>query len=153
MGRRHMVGIAGHSIADKLGVDLGAPRLGPLVFFEHDDAGAFAHHESVAILVVGSTGAFRLIVEVRRQGARLSKAGDPERAEGILGTAGKHDVRIIHGNHSSRVTDRMSTSRASGNDRVIRSHQAVADRNLARDEVYEPPMDEVRAYPPGSLFM
>ena len=46
-GRRGDVeGVARHAVADQLGIDLGAARLGVLVLLQHDDAGALAHDES-----------------------------------------------------------------------------------------------------------
>ena len=39
---------------DQLAVDPGAARPGMLEFLEHDDAGAFAQHEPVAVAVVGA---------------------------------------------------------------------------------------------------
>ena len=50
------IGVAGQAVADHLGVDARAARLGVLEVFQHDDAGALAHDEAVAILVVGARG-------------------------------------------------------------------------------------------------
>ena len=60
-----VVGIARQAVADHLGVDVRAARLGVLEVLQHDDAGALAHHEAVAVLVVGARGLLRLIVEGR----------------------------------------------------------------------------------------
>ncbi len=57
--RRDMIGVARKPVADQLGVDFGAARLGVLVFLEHDHAGALGQHEAVAVLVVGPRGACR----------------------------------------------------------------------------------------------
>ena len=65
-GRGDVVGIARQAVADQLGVDLGAARFGVLERFEHHDAGALAHHEAVAVLVIGARGALRLVVESGR---------------------------------------------------------------------------------------
>ncbi len=64
MRRGDVVGVARQAVADDFGVDLRAARLGVLVFLEHDHARALAHHEAVAVLVVGAAGAGRLVVEV-----------------------------------------------------------------------------------------
>ena len=40
-----------HAVADDLGEDRGAAPLGEFQFLEHQDAGAFADHEAVAVLV------------------------------------------------------------------------------------------------------
>ena len=59
MRRGHMIGVARQAIADHFGIDLRAARLGVLIFLEHDHAGAFAHDEAVAVLVIGAAGAVR----------------------------------------------------------------------------------------------
>ena len=60
LGRRgDVVGVAGQAVADDLGIDLGAARLGVLQLFENDDAGALAHDEAVAVAVIGARGLFR----------------------------------------------------------------------------------------------
>ena len=73
--RGDVVGVARQAVADHLGIDVRAPRLGVLEFFQHDDAGALAHDEAVAILVVGARGLLRLIVEggARAPGRRRSR--------------------------------------------------------------------------------
>ena len=81
MRRGDVIGVARQAIADDLGINLGAARLGVLIFLEHDDAGALAHHEAVAILVIGAAGLFRLVVEIGAERARLGEAGDTERAD------------------------------------------------------------------------
>ena len=52
-GRGDVVGVARQPVADDLGVDLRAARPRVLELLEHDDAGPLAHHEAVAVLVVG----------------------------------------------------------------------------------------------------
>ncbi len=47
--------------------------------------------------------------------------------------------------HPRRVADRMRAGRAGGDHRMVGAHQPVFDRDLARDEVDQPAVDEVRA--------
>ena len=57
LGRRgDVIGVARQAVADHLGIDARAARLGVLQLFQHDDAGALAHDEAVAVLVVGARG-------------------------------------------------------------------------------------------------
>jgi hypothetical protein len=56
MGRGHVVGIARQAIADHFGIDLGAAGFRVLVFFEHDNACALAHHKTVAVLIIWTAG-------------------------------------------------------------------------------------------------
>ena len=46
----------------------------------------------------------------------------------------------------------MRAGRTGRHDRVVGAHQAVFDADLARDQVDQPPVDEVRADPARSLF-
>ena len=73
-----MIGIAAHAISDQFAVNLCAACLGVLVFFKDNDAGAFAHDESVTILVPRAAGRFRGIV------ARAQCAGGGKVAMPIL---------------------------------------------------------------------
>ena len=58
-----MISVARESIADELGINPGAPALGVVISFEHDDARALAHHEPVSIAVVRAGRTFRRIIE------------------------------------------------------------------------------------------
>ena len=79
MRRGDVVGIAREAVADDLGIDLRATRLGVLVFLEHDDPGAFAHHEAVAVLVIRSARLGRTIVHAHVERAGLRET-PPRRA-------------------------------------------------------------------------
>ena len=70
-----MIGVAGQAVADQFGIDLGATRLGVFEFFQDHHAGALAHHEAVAIFVVGARGALPGVIvaggqRVQRREAR-----------------------------------------------------------------------------------
>ena len=131
MRRGDVIGVARQAIADDFGVDFRAARLGMLIFLEHDDAGALAHDEAVAVAVVGAAGLFRRVVEVGAERPRLGEAGNPDRADGRFGAAGQHDVGIVVLDHPRRVADRMRAGRAGGDDRVVGAHQAIFDARPA----------------------
>ena len=111
MRRGDVIGVAGQAVADHLGIDFRAARLGPLIFLEHDDAGALAHDEAVAVLVIGPARPLGLVVEVGRERPRLGEAGDADRADRRLGAAGEHDVGIVH--RGSSAPRRRSNGRRS----------------------------------------
>ena len=58
----HVEGVAGHAVADHLGVDRRAAAPRELQLLEDEDAGALAEHEAVAILVERPAGALRVVV-------------------------------------------------------------------------------------------
>ena len=152
MRRGDVIGVAGQAVADDLGVDFRAARLGMLIFLEHDDARALAHDEAFAVLVVGPAGLLGPVVEGGVERARLGKAGDAERVDRALRAAGEHDVGIAVLDHPRGVADRVRAGRAGGDDRMVRAHQPIFDRDLARREVDQPAVNEMRADPPRPLF-
>src|SRR4051812_47919988 len=119
MRRGDVIGVARQTIADQLGVDLRSPRLGMLIFLEHDYASALAHDEAVAILVPRAASLIGLVIEVRAERPGLGETGNSERADGGFRSAREHDVRVAVLDHPSGVADRMRTRRASGDDRMI----------------------------------
>ena len=76
-GRRgHVVRVAGHAVADHLGVDRARrARFASSSSSRIEDAGAFAEHEAVAILVERPAGARRIVVA--RATARAARAKPP----------------------------------------------------------------------------
>ena len=81
LGRRgDVVGVAGQAVADDLGIDLGAARLGMFQLFEDDDAGALAHDEAVAVAVIGTRGLFGRVVAIGRERAAGGEAGERQAA-------------------------------------------------------------------------
>jgi hypothetical protein len=150
--RRDVIGVARHAVADHLAIDLGAALLGALIFLQHDNAGALAHDEAVAILVVRTARLFRLVVAGGKR-ARLGEAGDAERAERAFGAAGEHHVGIVEHDHARGVADRVGAGGAGGDDRVIGAHQAVFDRDLAGNEVDQATVHEMRADAARPLFV
>src|SRR5258708_29746544 len=68
-GCRDVMSITAEAITDDLGINLGTALLGVLVFFQNDDAGAFAHDEAVTALIPGPRAGRRIVVISGRQGA------------------------------------------------------------------------------------
>ena len=86
-----MVGIGAHADTGNAGEDVRATLLCVREAFEHEDAGALAHHETVAVLVERAGGGGGVVVALA-QGMHVGKAGEGERADRFVGTAGQHDV-------------------------------------------------------------
>src|SRR3546814_6918970 len=74
-----------------------------LIFLEHDDARALAHHEAVAALVIGAARLFGGVVAAHVQRARLREARDADRADRRFGAAREHDVGVAVPDHPRRV--------------------------------------------------
>jgi len=143
LGRRgDVIGVARHAIADDLAIDLRPARLRMLQLLEHDHAGALAHDEAVAILVIGARGPLRLIVEGRAQRPAGAEAGDGQPRDRRFGAARHHHVGIAQRDQPRGVADRMRAGRAGGHDRVVRPLQAMADRDMAGSQVDDVAGDE-----------
>src|SRR3546814_14847453 len=74
---------------DQLAVDPGAARDRLVVVLEHEDAGAVAHDEAVAVAVPGARGLLRLVVA---GGQRLHRAEAAERGRSEERRVGKECV-------------------------------------------------------------
>ena len=147
LGRRgDVIGVARQAVADHFGIDLGAARLGVLVLLEHDDAGALAHDEAVAVLVVGPRGLGRRVVEAGRQRAAGGEAGDRDAADRRFRAARHHHVGIAERDQARRVADRVRAGRAGGHDRMVRPLQAVLDRHVAGGEIDQAAGNEERRH-------
>ena len=151
--RGDMIGIARKTVADDLRIDARATRFGMVQRFEHDGAGALAHHEAVAIPVERARALRRLVVEARRQGATGAEAGDPDAVDGRFGAAGDHDFGIFKRDQSRRVADSMRPGRAGGHAGMVRPAQSMLDRHIAACKVDESSGDEERRYAPRTLLV
>ena len=148
-----MIGVAGHAIANHFAIDFGAARLGMFIFFQADDACALAHHKAVAVLVIGPGCGGRIVVALGRQSLGLSKTGDSDRTDGRFRATGQHHIGVIESDHPRGITNTVSAGRTGSHNRVIRSHQTIFDRNLARNEIDQPSVDKMRADPARSAFV
>ncbi len=144
--RGDVVGIARQAVADDLGVDAGAARLRVLEFLEHDDAGALAHDEAVAVAVLGARGACRLVVEARstapwrRQSRRcaMRQTGDSA-PPATMTSASPSAIRRAASPMACAPVEQAVTTAWFG------PLQAVLDRDLAGGEVDQAAGNEERA--------
>src|SRR5690606_27898864 len=89
----HVEGIGAGAEAGELAVDARAALLRGLVFLQHQDAGAVAEHEAVAVLVPGPRGAGRIVVAGRHR-AHRAEARDRGRRRAEFGAARDHRVGV-----------------------------------------------------------
>src|SRR5207248_9842229 len=72
--RRDVVRVARHAVAGDFAVDPRAAGDGALALFDNDDAGPFAHYESVALQVPGPRGVLGIVVAGRQRAHRGESA-------------------------------------------------------------------------------
>ena len=139
-----VIGVARQAIAVDFAIDFRAARLGVFVFFEHHDAGAFAHDEAVAVLVVGARGLLRRVVKAGGKRAAGGEAGNAQAADRGFRAARQHHVGIVERDQTRRVADGMRAGGAGRDDRVIGPLVADADRDIAGDQIDQPSGNEER---------
>ena len=143
-----MIGVAGQAVADDLAIDAGAARQSVLALLDHDDAGALAHDEAVAVAVIRARGRGRPVVEMGGQRLGGCEAGNGDAADGRFRTAGDHHVGIAEGNQPGRIADGVRAGGTGGDHGMVRPLEAVADRHVAGGEVDQATGNEERADPP-----
>ena len=98
-----------------LAEDRRATRVGRLPLLEHEDGGALAHHEPVAI------GVERAARARRRQRGHVPEAGHRRRGARRLGAARDDRVGEAPGDEAGGVPDGVGSGRARGADRLVRA--------------------------------
>ena len=93
--RGDVEGVAGKAIALNFAINLGAARLGMLEFFQHDHAGALAHHKAIAVLVIRPRCLLRRVVEAGGERAAGIEAGNADAADGGFRAARQHHIGVI----------------------------------------------------------
>ena len=113
------------SVADELGIDLGAAGLGALEFLEHNRAGATGDDEAIALGVVGSACLGGGRVKLRRHRFHGVEQNRKRPVE-LLEAAGEHHVLLAPLDHLRRVADAVRGRRAGRGDRIV--HAADLER-------------------------
>ena len=117
-GRHHVVAVGGRAVADDLGVDLGAARLGVLELFQHQHAAAAGDHEAVAVDVVGARGLVRRVVVLGRHRAHGVEQ-HRQRPVQLFAAAGEHHVLLAPLDMFGGVADAVRGGRAGRRDRIV----------------------------------
>ena len=152
-GRGDVIGVAGQAIALHLAIDLRAARLGMFQFFQHHDAGALAHHEAVAVLVVGTRRLVGRVVEGGGQRAAGIEAGDAEPADRRFRAARHHHIGIVQRDQPRRIADGMRAGGAGRDHGMVGALEAKLDGDIAGDQIDQPAGNEERRQAPRALFM
>ena len=83
LGRgRDVIGIAGQAVAHDFSINLRAALFRVLVFLEHHDAGALAHHETITVLVVRPRCDGRIVIVLGGHRAQRTEAAHGQPVDG-----------------------------------------------------------------------
>ena len=144
-------GIGTHSIAHDFRQDTSATLAGMFQFFKHQDAGAFADHEAVAVEIPGTRGALRFVVACRKR-AHSREPADAHGSDAGFGAAANHDIRVAALDQPERIADRMCAGGAGCRGGGVRAFRAVADGDVAGGQVYDGGRNKERGDAPGAMF-
>ena len=151
MRRGEVVGVGADTVSGELAVNRGTALLRVLEFFDHDDTGAFAHDESVAVPVERARGLFRIVV-AEAEGLHVGEAREAAGADGGFRSAADHAVGIAKFDHPPGFTDVVVRGRAGGDDGHVRAHEAVLSGDHAAGDVGDHHRDEEGRDAAGALF-
>ena len=102
--------------------------------FENQRAGAFAHHEAVALFVERPRGVVRVVVAPRKR-SHIAETGQRAVANRRFGAAGDHRVGLAVLQEVESEAQRVRRRRAGRNRRSIRALRSGANRNVAGGHV------------------
>ena len=106
-GRRsHVMRIGGEAVTGQLAINFRAAGLRVLELFDDENAGAFAHDETVPVAIERARRALRLVV-ARAQRLHRGKTGKADRDDRRFGAAREEDVGVAEFNHAPRFADRV----------------------------------------------
>ena len=97
---------------------------------EHQDAGALADDEAVAVLVEGPAGGAGVVVAAAERAQRV-EPGDAEVGDRRFAAARDHRVALAVADVVEGGADAVRAGGARGGDRVVRALGPVDDRDVA----------------------
>ena len=118
-----------------------APRARACSILQHDDAGALAHDEAVAVAVVGAEASFGRSLKPVDKARQAAKPASAMRQIGELGAARDHHVGVAQRDDAGSVADGVRARRA-GRHCMVRPLELVLDGNVAGGEVDQAAGDE-----------
>ena len=107
-----VIGIAAHAITDDFGQDVRTAPPGMLELFEHQNARALAHHESIALDIPGTRGFLGFIIALRKR-AHGGESADAHGSDASLRAAADHHVGIVALDDLERIANGMGAGGAS----------------------------------------
>ncbi len=76
-----VVSVTGKAVTDDFGINLCAARLGMFQLLQNDDAGTFAHDETVTVAIIGTGCLLRIVVMLGGKRLAGGKAGKRDAAD------------------------------------------------------------------------
>ena len=131
---RHVIGIGTGAETGQFAINAGTAGFGVFVFLQHQNAGAVAEHETVAVAVPRTAGACGFVI-AGRQRLHRAESGNGGRCTAVLGATGHHDISIAVLDHAHGHADGMVGGRTGRNGREVRTLEAFHDAQLAGNHI------------------
>ena len=147
-----MMRVSGQAIAHHLGIYFRAARFGVLILFQHDDASALAHHETVAIDIIWARTPLRLVVKVKTQGFARRETGNRHAADRRFRPAGDHYIGVPEHDEAACVANGMRAGGARRDNGMVGAFEAMADGDLAGGEIDQASGNEKRRHAARALI-
>ena len=131
---RDVVSVSRHAHAGHFAVDFRAACLGVFQFLQDEDAGTFAHHETVAAGAEGARCTCRVVV-ASGEGVHGGEAAHAAGPDGSFGTTGNDGVSLAQTNEVEGIGQGVGRGSASRGGGVVRSVEAVLYGDLSGGDV------------------
>ena len=152
-GGSDVIGIPRQPVSQHFGVDLRAARLRVLVVLQHHHACAFAHHEAVAVCVIGARRFGRIIGPLGRQRLAGVEPGDADLADRAFRATCNHHIGVAPLDQPRRIANGMCAGRTGGHNGMVRPLEPETNRHLTGNQVDQGPRYEKGRYPLGPLLL
>src|SRR5205814_4454479 len=124
MRRGDVMGVAGAPATEQFGVNNGAPLASVFQLLEHDQSGALAKDEAIALFVERPTRPLWVVVAFG-EGLGRNESTQAHSGESRLRAARDHDVGLAALHRVKRVGDRIGRGSAGRGDGGVWTRQAV----------------------------
>ncbi len=119
-----VIGVGGGAATNYFAVDLRVPRFGMFELFEHKDTRGFAHHKTVAVLIVGTAGGDGIVVAFTK-GLHRIEPPHPGLADNGFAAATDDDIGHAEPEEVEGLHDRIRGRRAGAGHCKVRTAETV----------------------------
>jgi hypothetical protein len=115
-------------------------------------AGAFAHHKTIAVLVVRTRRLLRLVIKIGGKRLAGCKSGHGQTVDRRLRAPRQHHIGITQRHETGCIANGMRTGRTRRHHSVVRPLEAKFNGNITRRHIDDASGNEKRRNPTGPFF-
>lgn len=151
VGRGHVIGIGAESVANEFGVNVGTAFFGVLQFLDHQNAGTFAHDETIASDIEGARSALWFVI-ARAECFHVAETAESAGENASFAAAAEEGIGIAEFDDAPSLTDRVVGGGTGCDDGHVRSTEAVFHGNDAAGDVGNHHRNEERRNATGATI-